>query len=140
MPTRRPNLALLLLPGILALSGCTHNHYYYGENPLGVAGTPMVTSSPKVMASTSKPKKGQPVVVAGSYCDVPGVVSQPVVVSSNQPPRNSSTVVTRSAAPAPVIVASEPEVIGSDGWRRRSTENMATTRVSGSLNDDDLTR
>lgn len=138
MRHRRTILGSLALAGVLAAAGCTHNHYYYGPGLDSVAqGPTIVGSSPTVVAS--KPRKAKPAVVAGSYCDVPPVVgSDPVIVSSAPKARTgASTVVTRPGTPPPVIVSGDPGY--ADGWRRRSPETMARTRVSGSI-DDELTR
>jgi hypothetical protein len=139
MPRRRPILGPFALAGLCACLGCTHNHYYYGPGGLATSGTgPVVVgSTPTVVAS--KPRRANAAVVAGSYCDVPPVAAGDPVIVSSTPRRGASPVVTRPGAPTPAVVASDPVVVGQDGWRRRSPESMATTRVTGSL-DDELAR
>ncbi|GIW89136.1 MAG: hypothetical protein KatS3mg108_3460 [Isosphaeraceae bacterium] len=139
MSHRRTILGSLALAAALAGVGCTHNHYYYGPGFESVASAPtLVSSTPAVVAS--KPRKAGTAIISGTYCDVPTIAgSEPVIISSTPQLRGARPVITRSGSPPPVILSEGSGSAASDRWRRRSAESMATTRVTGSL-DDELVR
>jgi hypothetical protein len=107
---------------LLSAVGCTHNHYY-GAVPVcqAPAGAGAIVPSP---------------VVAGTYCDVPQVSGTPMIVQAN--PGRASTVVTNRRPPT--LVTSQPAGNASGGWRNRRDSTGATTRISGSIDDDEATR
>lgn len=126
---------------VAALAGCTHNHYYYGSRAVP-AGTMIAPCDPPVVSGqvvsgqviSSRPVTTDP-VLAGTYCDIPPAGNQKVVLSS----KPADPVVTSN--PPPRVVVSDPTYgTRRNGWRKRSEVVDPSTRISGTIRDEDLLR
>ena len=122
MQVGRTRFCLLALVPLLFTVGCTHNHYY-GAMPAcdAPASVGRVVGTP---------------LAAGACCDVPATAGTPVYVQTN--PGRASTIITNRRPPA--LVTSQPVGSGFGGWRNRLDSGGATTRISGTIDDDEVTR
>lgn len=120
--SRTQTVCAAMLIGVVG-AGCTQ-HHYYGASPMCQApvGGGSVINTP---------------IVAGAYCDVPGTAGTPVVVQTN--PGKAKTVVTNRRPPT-VITSQASGGSGSDNWRNSRDSGGATTRMSGTLEDDTISR
>jgi hypothetical protein len=137
MRTVRKAGVTITLGCLAGLAGCTHNHYYYGRAL--PAGSAVVPCDPAVVSGPivgSRPLVSAP-VVAGTYCDIPPSGSDGVVVAAR--PAKSGAAVSRT--PPPRVVVSDP-TYGTvrNGWRKRGDVVDPNTRISGTIEDDDLLR
>jgi hypothetical protein len=76
-------------------------------------------------------------VVAGTYCDIPAAGSDGVVVAA-QP--GTSTAAAPKTPPPRVVVSDPTYGTRRNGWRKRGEVSDSTTRISGTIEDDDLLR
>jgi hypothetical protein len=122
--------AVLSVTALALAAGCTHNHYY-GAVPICEAPGTVVASRPVAAP-----------VVVGSYCEVPAssaVVRQPSVVAAA--PERANTVIANRRPPARVVL-SEPTGNGRglNAWRGRRDASVASTRISGTIDEDEALR
>ena len=114
----RAGLALLLT-GLTASTGCTHNYYYGNAVPVCTPGAVVVPGAAPY----------------GSVCEVPTQVGGGTVVA--QGPVRSTVI----GPMPPRVVVSEPGTRPRFGWQRSDPESgLATTRVEGAIDEPTISR